>query len=304
MVLLTATALAVAVFLAYEPAMSRLRTLWTGTAYRESGRMFLVSSAWRVIKSFPIWGTGYGTFHYLEPLYSHTSEDVGWSYYHAHNEYLEGMIEGGVGRLCLTLAAIALVYHLGLRALAARGERVTAALGLGAIFAFSTMAIHSFGEFGLYIPAITLLATVIAALLCGLPDAQSKGMTKVPQWSCWGAVPVAGGAACMALAILFVLGGLQQARVESVRHPLATADVATLPLEYRAECLDFALSLVPSDAEFHAEIAQVHQVLSDKLHGDDARRHRQTAVRHFLWLAISVRCCRCPTSASPPIETA
>ena len=39
-----------------------------------------------------------------------------------------------------------------------------------ALFGFTTLVIHSFGDFGLHIPAITLLATVLSAHLCALGD--------------------------------------------------------------------------------------------------------------------------------------
>lgn len=69
--------------------MARLSTLWHGTAYQEGGRMFLATSAWPMVRLFPVWGTGYGTFRYIEPLYLHTPQDVGWAYEYAHNEYLK-----------------------------------------------------------------------------------------------------------------------------------------------------------------------------------------------------------------------
>ena len=114
-VLVTAAALVIAILFAHHPSLTRLMTLWTGAAYQEDGRIFLVSRSWPIVKSFPLWGTGYGTFRYLEPLYLHTLQEVGRSYDHAHNEYLEGLIEGGVLRLSMTVLAMALVYRLGLR---------------------------------------------------------------------------------------------------------------------------------------------------------------------------------------------
>ena len=41
-------------------------------------------------------------------------------------------------------------------------------LALGAIFAFTTLVIHNLVDFGIHIPAITVLATVFCAYLCGL----------------------------------------------------------------------------------------------------------------------------------------
>ena len=46
--------------------------------------------------------------------------------------------------------------------------QAAAGLVLGALFGFTTMVIHNFGDFGLHIPAIALLATVLCAQLAGL----------------------------------------------------------------------------------------------------------------------------------------
>ncbi len=305
----TATALAIGIFFAYEPFLTRLSTLWTGTAYQKSGRISLLSSGWPIVKSFPLWGTGYGTFRYLEPLYFHTSREIGLSYEHAHDEYLEGLIEGGAVRLGLTALAFALVYRLGLRAIAAQRGKPAAALGLGAIFSFTTMTVHSLGEFGLHIPAIALLATVVAALLCGLHDAESGGRgTAVAQARWWGLAPAGVAAICALLAFLLVMAGGRLARVESLRNVLAEGAAAP-PLEYQIAGLEFALDLAPNDADLHVEVAQAHLSLGDEIRSDPTldpqerqqawREHQGNALRHFL-LARDL----CPLLTLPHVRIA
>ncbi len=105
-----------------ERVQSRLGTLVDGEALKDE-RIILLSRTLPLVRDFPILGTGFGSLDYVEPMYREDAADAGWSYQHAHNEYLEALIEGGVVRLVLTVLAIGLVFRCGLRAL--RATRIT-----------------------------------------------------------------------------------------------------------------------------------------------------------------------------------
>ena len=273
-VLIAGAALVLAVFFAYDPFIARLATFWNGEATHDS-RMFLWSKIWPILKSFPLWGTGYGTFRYIEPIYLHTPSDVGLCYEFAHNEYIEGLIEGGVLRLGLMLSAIGLVYRLGVCALLAHAEKSVAALGLGALFAFTALVIHSFVEFGIHIPAIAMLSAVIVALLCGLGQAENDGGLAAGQRPPgWRLVPWGVAATCMSLGIVLVVVGWGQARLEATRHRLDSLTTNTVPaLEYKVEWLDFVAGILPEDANVHADLTEAHLGLCDAMQSDDAARH-------------------------------
>src|SRR5207248_1938624 len=49
----------------------------------------------------------------------------------------------------------------------------TGGLALGGLIGLSTLLIHSFVDFGIHIPAIALLATVLSAHLCALADPEA-----------------------------------------------------------------------------------------------------------------------------------
>ena len=163
------TAMALLIWFGLERVEARLATLWTGEAVAD-GRVFLLTHAWPLIKQFPVLGTGYGTFQFVEPLYLHTARDVGLIYEHAHNDYLESLIEGGVVGLVLRLLLIGLVFRFAYRAFRVHAGTATAALALGLLFAFTSIVIHSFFEFGMYVPAIVTLAVVLCAHISGLGE--------------------------------------------------------------------------------------------------------------------------------------
>jgi hypothetical protein len=190
----------------------RAATIRSGEALRDD-RFALWSRCPALVRQFPIWGTGYGTFQYVKPLYRTNAADSGWAWEHAHNDYLEALVEGGVLRLILTLAAIALVFRLGCRALRIHRARSAAGLALGALLSFTTVVIHSFVDFGLHIAAVAVFAAVICAQSCGLADApkDSRGTKSAPvpptlirwRWPAPGLARLA--AAVLALTIRVVL---------------------------------------------------------------------------------------------------
>ncbi len=110
-------------------------------------------------------GTGFGTYRYAYlPYQEHLAES--W-FVHAENQYLEALVEGGIIGLALMLTALALVFLATLR-LVRSGDRCTAvAIGCVGLFAVVSQCVHGLVDFGLYIPANTLLF----ALLCGSASA-------------------------------------------------------------------------------------------------------------------------------------
>ena len=89
-------------------------------------------------------------------------------YEFAHNDYLEASAEGGIPRLLVSVAAVAVVLVLALRAYRRYRNHPAGAWVLGALAAFIAVAVHSFFDFGLHIPAVALLTTVLVAHLAAL----------------------------------------------------------------------------------------------------------------------------------------
>lgn len=138
---------------------------WSG--HNLDDRLPLWKAAWPLVGEYPLLGTGYGTFQYVEPLHRGAGSESlrSFTFEHAHNEYLEALVEGGTVRLFITCLAIFLVYKLGFENVRRLGDTPDSGLVTGALCGFTTVVIHSAGDFGLHIPAIAILTTTIAALL-------------------------------------------------------------------------------------------------------------------------------------------
>jgi O-antigen ligase len=150
-----------------DRVQARLGTLGEKETF-EVGRPEGWTTALPWVKDFPVWGAGYGTFPYLEQLRRAPNSGPDFFWDHAHNNYLEILLEGGAVGLAVGLAAIAAVYRFGLHGLMRRDELRAGPLALGALFAFTTLVLHSFVDYGLYYPATAVLAAVLCAQVSGL----------------------------------------------------------------------------------------------------------------------------------------
>lgn len=264
--------------------LTQIQARWTsaveGTALQES-RLPLWSSALTMVKDFPLWGTGYGTYQYLDPLYRTNTEFADVNVDHVHNEYLEMLVEGGLLGLLLSLLTIGQIFRLGYQAVNT-GYR-TGALALGALFAFSTVVFHSFGDFGIHIPAIALLTTVLCAQLCALgcpdgvrlPSQTDQGLATNLQYTFrWGGLAPVFGAVLSVLFGLIVLGaGWRLYRVQNLAVGAFRAGQKAEPgsLELKKDYLEAAVRVDPEDAELRTELGEVY--------GDLFRTHHETLLR-------------------------
>jgi O-antigen ligase/tetratricopeptide (TPR) repeat protein len=305
--LILALALGLVTWLGSGTVLARYRTLWAGDALRD-GRIPLWSRTLPLVKDFPLWGTGYGTFVYVEFLRRSSVADEAL-YVYAHNDYLEALVEGGLVRFILSLAAVGLVARLGYRAICRHGGHSASGLALGALCAFSTVAVHSFFEFGLHIPAIALLATVLCAYLCALSDGEEPSVRQAATAAqaggprpyalrLWGLAPAAAAVAVL-LGLLLVREGWKACRAEELRAAALRQSELPGPISrtlQQIEYLERAARLAPEDVGLQIELAQAHLNL---LREDLTREHLVPALRHLL-LARDL----CPLRLEPHMQLA
>jgi hypothetical protein len=284
----------------------RLATVWEGKAFRES-RLPIWSRLLPLVGEFPVWGTGYGTIPYVESLHRNDAVNAEEICSHAENEYLEALVEGGGVRLALGLLAIGLVYRLGFRAAHSLGGMRRAGLAIGALFAFTTLVIHSLVDFGLHIPAIAFLATVVCAQLCALGGAERHAMVFTPPPSAFGlrsflrfAAPAVAFVLAVALGAALCREGWRVCRVHWLRHDVTRLNPNPKPVseDERLESLQEAALLAPQSARVQVELALIYYDryredrqkernarLADQVGLDEeqiVRRHLVPALKHFL----------------------
>jgi tetratricopeptide (TPR) repeat protein len=252
-------------WLALPAVQARLATLWRGDALHDD-RLELWTRLLTLCQQFPVWGTGYGTLPYVEPLARAPGEGRNLVYEYADNDYVQLLIEGGGVGLLLAVVATSLVYYRGGRAYLNVKCGRTAGLVLGGLFAWTTVTVHSFFSYGLHVPAIAVLAAVIAAQLVAAgekPSAAAKegsSGSRVRRSLLLRPVVLLGVVALLAVGFVLVTEAWRAARVERYRLAAescrATSDPAAL--ERRQAYLEAAVALAPGNALLHLELAEVH----------------------------------------------
>ncbi len=242
---------------------ARLATVWKEDALEE-GRFPMWRNVLGGVKDFAITGTGYGTFRHVEPLSRRPGDDPNLYYEHAHNDYLEALVEGGLPRLVLSLVAIAFVYRLGWRALRRYRGQPAADLALGAMFGLSTIFLHSAVEFGLHYPAIVFLTTVVCAQLAALgtgPVGADDGGDEL-SLRLGGLGPVAGAAACVALGWLLIGAGWSATRADAFRLAAlrAGAESGSEARERQIKALESAVDRDPEDGLLRVALADAYHL--------------------------------------------
>jgi len=128
----------------------------------KGGRTMFWGEVTSMIKDFPAFGTGLGTFATVYPSYENNGFEMQLT--HAHNDYLESLSEVGLlGGLCLIGGILFLVVKIFLT-WRERHSVELKGLALGGIVSVVVMLFHSLTDFNLHIPANALLFTVILSL--------------------------------------------------------------------------------------------------------------------------------------------
>ena len=149
-----------------SPYIARLSTIVNSTDNAYQIRTEIWRDALRGWREHPWWGTGLGTFGVSAPVF--IGHDHGVYVAHAENEYVEMLLEGGCAGLGLALLGLVGIGLKARRAWLAAPTHADRVLVLGASAGIVALAIQCLSDFGLHIPAISLLMVVLCGHLCGL----------------------------------------------------------------------------------------------------------------------------------------
>ena len=149
-----------------ESVFARLGTLLDGDKFLATGaRLPHWQESLQIVPDFWITGSGLGTYRYVYGLYQKQPLE-GW-FYHAENQYVEALADGGAVGLILLLTMIGAVSFACWRVLRRDPDTGGFAFGVAATFALATQAIHGYFDFGLYMPANAMLLALLCGAICG-----------------------------------------------------------------------------------------------------------------------------------------
>jgi O-antigen ligase len=227
----------------------------------EDSRLSVWACALRISRDYPLTGSGYGTFGFLEPSYRSPGADPRVTFTFAHNEYLEAAAEGGILRLLVTVAVVAVVFVLAVRAYRRYQGHPSGGWVLGALAAFTAVAVHSFFDFGLHIPAVALLTAVFTAHIAALgarrtPDNRQHEITM----RLFGFGPLLAASALLVLAGALVSEGWRLSQAERFRLAAQSRDIHRASDSHapQVEYLETAVRYAPEDAALWVALAEAH----------------------------------------------
>jgi tetratricopeptide (TPR) repeat protein len=269
LLLAPAVVLALVFWFGFDRVTTRLEDLRRDEVLKDS-RMAIWSHAVPLVQDFFLWGTGFGTYRYVEMMHRDDADQVDLIIDHAHNDFLEVLVEAGLFGLVVSVLAIALLFRHGLRAV--RGDQgEPAALTLGALIGLAAISFHSFSDFSLHMPANAVLATVLCAQLCvrgqeqvrSRPIAsadravslQGRGMRLIRRLS-----PVLGAVLVLALGLGLVDQGWRKACARQLEQQSFDEDRSNEQGRNDRKVAHFeaAARLTPADAGLQAELAYAH----------------------------------------------
>ncbi|MBE0427989.1 MAG: O-antigen ligase family protein [Nitrospirae bacterium] len=147
------------IYLGIDPVIDRFyETDLTG-----EDRFTVWAETLRALKDFYITGSGLGTFINIFPLYSSAASAS--IYDHAHNDYLEFMLETGIiGTALFMLFLIAYFIYI----LRGSWQGRTGIIRISIISSITTIAIHSIFDFNLHITSNALMLSAVSGMAFAL----------------------------------------------------------------------------------------------------------------------------------------
>lgn len=143
------------------PTWQRFQRIEAGEVV-QNRRTAILKDSWRIVRDHPWLGTGFGTFETVYRRYESFYD--GKVVNHAHNDYIELMVEtGAVGTLCAA-AFLFLLYRRSLFRWGRDDSPFAAGARLGALVACSGLLFHGLVDFNLHIPSNALLFLLLAWL--------------------------------------------------------------------------------------------------------------------------------------------
>ena len=198
-----------------SPYGARLSTIVNSTDSAYQDRTEIWRDSLRGWLKHPIWGTGLGTFGVSASRFFGSEHNA--SAEHAENEYVEMLLEGGCVGIGLALMGLVGVGLKARRAWLAAPTHADRVLVLGASAGIVALAFQCLSDFGLHIPAISLLMVVLCGQLCGLGaerlPATSPAESGFQTARSWLRVPIM--AVVAALAVVILRGAVQRWQCES-----------------------------------------------------------------------------------------
>lgn len=135
-------------WLGWHPIMERFGRIWGQNGLDTSGRLPVVLDSINIFTSYPLFGTGFGTFVDTYPAVRSIGADAIFD--HAHNDYIELLTDGGIVGFLLSGWFVLSILSSSIRTLNRRRERYSILVTSGALTGILALLFHSLVDFQMY----------------------------------------------------------------------------------------------------------------------------------------------------------
>ncbi len=246
------------------PVIERILSIKTEIASRYiGGRLSIWQGTADIIKDYPVFGTGLGTFNYIFPKYEPAIIKVHFAY--AHNDFLELIAETGIIGFAV-FAAFGLVAVVWLfRRFLKRYDPYVTGISIGILGSLASIFVHSFTDFSLKIPANAILLAIILALLISILYLDNRHNTlncrtlNIPGVAKNILYPVS-----VLLAGIFILISVRPAVADYYFQKSYLSQTSNSKLQI--DLLKKAIKLDPTDAAYHYQLGKLYSKIHT-IHG-------------------------------------
>ena len=251
-------------------------------------RMVTTLSMLPMLADYPAAGVGWGGFRYLYPRYVPREWDGVSSSGYSHNDWLEAGVETGLPGLVIMVSAFFMVLFRMIRLWRERRDLHALGIGAGVIAGMLAIALHSFFDFNMHIPANPLTLAALLGIGYAALHRTGHGVSqsffyrrrklKLNQWQ------------------RFVIFGLVLALCNlgvffTVTHFAAEAACptewnSTLNLNWSPSLADIdrAVAINPANAEYHYKRART--LMQTKAENEAEQRRQDKEIRNSLEQAL------------------
>ena len=146
----------------WEPVFERFEKIRNPQGDISELRLVIWNDSRNIIRDFPLFGTGAGSFVDIYPKYRTIQGDRIVD--HAHNDYIEILSEGGVAAFAICAWFLGFLFYRSFGVFRKRSETYSVYVFIGCVTGIISILVHSITDFNLHIGANGLYLFFLAAL--------------------------------------------------------------------------------------------------------------------------------------------
>ncbi|WP_161626837.1 O-antigen ligase family protein [Desulfospira joergensenii] len=165
----------------WDQILERFAVLKKSSGVIHEGRLDFWKDSSRIIRDFKLTGSGMGSFIHIYPPYKTLVDRMSLS--HAHNDYIELLVEGGILGFGLAAAFLITLFTTTYRAFLKRRDAFSIYLYMGSLTGMVSILFHSFTDFNLQVGANGLWFFFMAGLAVSAAHTnirQRNALTRLP----------------------------------------------------------------------------------------------------------------------------